>query len=289
MVVSVGMRTALVTGGAGFLGTAVTEALAADGCAVTVVGRSSQTEPLTSAAIVAALARAPEVVVHCAGGSSVALSIRDPERERAKTVPPFAELLAQIRTHAPAARVVLLSSAAVYGNASLVPTPETSPIAPLSPYGEHKVACEELLRAHGGPAAIVRLFSVYGPGLRKQLLWDACQKASAGVPRFAGTGDEERDWLHVRDAAALIVAAVHAAGADVPVINGGTGHGTSVREVVGHVCRELGAPAAEFSGEVRAGDPTRYVADIAHARSLGWAPRVDIARGIAEYVAWFRS
>jgi UDP-glucose 4-epimerase len=289
MVVSVGMRTALVTGGAGFLGTAVTEALAADGYAVTVLGRSSRTDPVTRATIVAALEQVPELVVHCAGSSSVALSVRDPEGERAKTVPPFAELLAQLRAHAPAARLVLLSSAAVYGNAATVPTPETSPIAPLSPYGEDKVACEQLLRAHGGAAAIVRLFSVYGPGLRKQLLWDACQKASAGVPRFAGTGDEERDWLHVRDAAALIVAAGRAASSDVPIVNGGTGRGTSVREVVGHVCRELGAPAAEFSGEVRAGDPARYVADITRARSLGWAPRIDIARGIAEYVAWFRS
>jgi len=286
MVVSVGMRTALVTGGAGFLGTAVTEALEAEGYAVTVLGRSSQTEPLTGATIATALARDPALVVHCAGGSSVARSIQDPDGERAKTVPPFAELLGQLRDRAP---VVLLSSAAVYGAAAVVPTPETSPTAPLSPYGEHKLACEQLVRAHGGPAAIVRLFSVYGAGLRKQLLWDACQKATAGVPRFAGTGDEERDWLHVRDAAALILVAARAASSDVPVINGGTGRGTSVREVVGLISRELGAPAPEFSGEVRAGDPARYVADITRARELGWAPRIDVARGIADYVAWFRS
>lgn len=289
MVVSVGMRTALVTGGAGFLGTAVTEALAADGYEVAIAGRASRSDPLTAATIAAALARLPELVIHCAGGSSVAASIRDPDGERAKTVPAFAELLRQVQRHAPDARVVLLSSAAVYGNASIVPTPETAPVAPLSPYGEDKRACEELLRAHGGPGAIVRLFSVYGPRLRKQLLWDACQKASAGVPRFAGTGDEERDWLHVRDAAALILVGARAASPAVPVLNGGTGHGTSVREVVAHVCRELGAPAAEFSGETRAGDPPRYVADITRARALGWAPRMPLAQGIAEYVAWFRS
>jgi len=289
MVVSGGMRTALVTGGAGFLGTAVTAALAAEGYAVSVVGRSSRTEPLTGAVLAAVLAQAPELVIHCAGGSSVALSIKDPDREREKTVPPFAELLSQVRAQAPASRVVLLSSAAVYGDAAIVPTPETSPTTPLSPYGEHKVACEELLRAHGGPGAIVRLFSVYGPGLRKQLLWDACEKAKGGVPRFAGTGDEQRDWLHVRDAAALIVAAAGAASRDVPIFNGGTGRGTSVREIVGQISRELGAPAPAFSGEARAGDPTRYIADIARAQSLGWAPQIDIARGISEYVAWFRA
>ena len=148
-----GVPTSLVTGGAGFLGTAVTEALEADGYAVTVLGRSSQTEPLTGATIATALARDPALVVHCAGGSSVARSIQDPDGERAKTVPPFAELLGQLRDRAP---VVLLSSAAVYGAAAVVPTPETSPTAPLSPYGEHKLACEQLVRAHGGPAAIVQ-------------------------------------------------------------------------------------------------------------------------------------
>jgi nucleoside-diphosphate-sugar epimerase len=62
-----------------------------------------------------------------------------------------------------------------------------------------------------------------------------------------------------------------------------------VRDVVAPIYRELGAAAARFSGEPRAGDPPRYIADISLARSLGWTPRVDLARGIADYVAWFRT
>jgi UDP-glucose 4-epimerase len=281
---------ALVTGGAGFLGTAVVEELERGGYHVAIAGRSAITDPLH--ARLDALGPDTDLVVHCAGSSSVAASVADPAREHAKTVPPLAALLAEIRARATRARVVLLSSAAVYGAATQVPTPETAALAPLSPYGEDKRACEELCLAHaraGHAAAIVRLFSVYGPGLRKQLLWDACRKARAGVPTFAGTGDEERDWLHVRDAAALIVRVAAEASPAAPVFNGGAGTGVRVRDLVELVGRELGAPAAHFTGEVRAGDPRRYIADITRARSLGWEPRIALAQGIAEYVRWFRA
>ena len=287
------MRMALVTGGAGFIGTAVVRALRAAGFEVRIAGTSSTADPLSTRSLDPALDPSTELIVHCAGGSSVAASIADPAADHAKTVPPFAALLDQVRARAPGARVVLLSSAAVYGDADVVPTPETSPPAPRSPYGVHKRACDELCSAHGrehGTASIaLRLFSVYGRGLRRQLLWDACCRARAGAPAFAGTGDEERDWLHVDDAAALVVAAAGHASAAAPVVNGGTGVGARVRDVVGQIARELDAPAPRFSGEVRAGDPMRYVADIARARALGWAPRVDLARGISEYVAWFRT
>jgi UDP-glucose 4-epimerase len=282
------MRDAVVTGGAGFIGSAVTRSLVARGFSVRVIGASSMSDPLTPAGIAAALESTPELVVHCAGSSSVAASVVDPSGEHAKTVPPFAALLAGVRERAPAARVVLLSSAAVYGAARVVPTPETEPPAPRSPYGEHKRVCEELCRASGLATIVLRLFSVYGPGLRRQLLWDACRKARAGALELAGTGDEERDWLHVDDAVGLVLAAAEHASTAAPVINGGTGIATRVRDVVATIGHELGAPA-RFTGTVRAGDPPRYVADIMAARALGWLPRVPFERGLAEYVAWFRT
>ena len=153
-------------------------------------------------------------------------------------MPALAALLDGVRDRAPAARVVLLSSAAVYGAARIVPTPETEPAAPSSPYGEHKRACEELCRASGLATIALRLFSVYGPGLRRQLLWDACCKAREGALEFAGTGDEERDWLHVDDAVALVLVAAEHASPAMPIVNGGTGIGTRVRDVVTVIARE---------------------------------------------------
>ncbi len=284
------MTIAVVTGGAGFLGAATVRALERAGHDVHVAGASATTDPLTPARI-AALGRF-DLLVHCAGGSSVGASVQDPDGELAKTVPPFRVLLEHVRDRSPGARVVLLSSAAVYGNAAEVPIPETARIAPISPYGEHKRLCEELCiehgRAHGTASTVLRLFSVYGPGLRKQLLWDACRKARAGDLAFGGSGLEERDWLHVDDAAALVVAAAAHASADAPVVNGGSGHGARVCDVVVQICRELGAGDPRFTGEGRAGDPSRYIADITRARALGWTPTIALADGISQYVAWFR-
>jgi UDP-glucose 4-epimerase len=284
------LKRALITGGAGFLGAAMVRHLRAADHAVRVAGNTK--DDLLTAERIAGLGKDFDLVVHCAGGNSVGASLADPHGDFTKTVPPVAALLEHVRRNMPSARIVLLSSAAVYGNAAQVPTLETEPIAPISPYGFHKRICEELLASYGKnygvQSAVVRLFSVYGPKLRKQLMWDACTKAKSGDVTFAGTGDEERDWLHVEDAAALIAAVVERASEEVPVYNGGTGVGVSVRDVVGQICEELGAPAPKFSKAVRQGDPQRYIADVTRAKSLGWAPQVEIKAGISQYVTWFK-
>lgn len=288
MVLSPRMARVVVTGGAGFVGSAVVDELCRAGDHVTVAGLGTTNDPLNARRLAEVITSSVDLIVHSAGSASVSASVTNPAGEHAKTVPVFAALLERVRSHAPNARVVLISSAAVYGNTSLVPTPETAAPAPVSPYGEDKQACEELCRAHGRATAIVRLFSVYGAGLRKQLLWDACRKATAGAPMFAGSGDEERDWLHVSDAATLIVRVAAHTASDAPVINGGAGLGVKVRDVVGQICRELGTEPL-FTGEARAGDPSRYVADIARARALGWQPRIELVRGISDYITWFRA
>lgn len=284
------MKRALITGGAGFLGSAIVRAIRGAGYATRSIGNTR--DDLLTAERIAALDLDCELIVHCAGGNSVGASLADPLGDFDRTVPPLAALLEQVRRRGRSVRIVLLSSAAVYGNAAQVPTQETAPVAPISPYGFHKRMCEELLasygRNYGVRSAVVRLFSVYGPNLRKQLMWDACNKVLAGDLTFAGTGDEVRDWLHVEDAATLVTAVGVHASHEVPVYNGATGVGVSVREVVAQICEELGAGEPKFSQAARPGDPHRYIADVTRARGLGWAPTIDIRAGISQYVKWFR-
>jgi UDP-glucose 4-epimerase len=291
---------ALVTGAAGFLGKHVAAALAKEGYRVCGVGHGKPGVPLASwiesDVTVSALQKAapePALIVHCAGSGSVAFSVAHPAADRARTVESTREVLDFMAAHAPSARLILPSSAAVYGLATQFPTPETAPLVPVSPYGRHKLEAEELCRKRareqGLRISLIRFFSVFGNGLRKQLLFDACRKAAAGETLFFGTGKETRDWLHVSDAIALVQTAVEHATSACPVVNGASGVAVPVSDVLGEIFAQLGqGHKPEFTGETRAGDPAHYHADIARARAWGWKPRIGWREGVQQYVDWFR-
>jgi UDP-glucose 4-epimerase len=297
--------TALVTGVHGFLGRHVARGLAAAGWRVTGIGHGDWAAPAWRSFGIAewhaadvtpeALAGLGDVdlIVHCAGGGSVAASLADPPGDFARTVATTAAILDFARRRARPPRIVYPSSPAVYGAGAGGAMHADAALAPISPYGLHKKMAEDLCRFHaahhGLPVAIVRLFSVYGAGLRKQLLWDACNKIAAGNAVFAGTGDEVRDWLHIDDAVALLLRAAEKADPACPTVDGGTGIGTPNRAILQSLCALLErGTAPSFSGASRAGDPPRYVADLAAARRWAWQPRRALADGLKLYVDWFR-
>jgi UDP-glucose 4-epimerase len=144
-------------------------------------------------------------------------------------------------------------------------------------------------RQFGTSATIVRLFSVYGPELRKQLLWDACRKFANRDHQFMGTGDEIRDWLHVKDASELLVTAAEHASPECPVVNGGSGKGITVREVLVHLgsCDLRFNSLPTFTGLQRPGDPTSYIADTEASMSWGWFPKISWEQGMREYAKWW--
>ncbi len=180
----------------------------------------------------------------------------------------------------------------MYGDVEAASLDEAAPRRPISAYGRNKAAAEDLVfaaRAAGRVASVVRYFSVYGPGLRKQLLWDACTRLARGDADFGGTGQEVRDWLHVADAIALLHRVADADHAP-EVVNGGSGVGTSVGDVLGGLARALGRPAiVRFSGVAREGDPRRMVANVGVAHALGWRSSRALSEGLVEYARWFES
>jgi UDP-glucose 4-epimerase len=297
---------ALVTGAYGFVGRHVARALAARGTHVVGLGHGSwgrdewrrwgvaewhqadvTVETLTT------YAGEPDAVFHCAGSGSVAFSMTHPQQDWQRTVASTMSVLEYLRLQRPAARLVIPSSAGVYGVATRMPIATSDPLQPASPYGVHKMMAEELCRSYarhfGLRVALVRLFSVYGVGIRKQLLWDACSKLSQGQFSFAGTGLETRDWLHVDDAAQLMLCAAGRASADCPVVNGGEGQAVRIRDVVELIALQIGAGAQpQFSGQSRAGDPTHYQADVNSALAWGWQPQRDRVREMQAYVDWFK-
>ena len=283
---------AVVAGAAGFLGAHIARELEASHDVVGI--GSGTTQPHIDAATFAALPRAPALIVLACGSNSVAASFQDPQRDLERTLPPALAALTYCRLQpAPRPRVVVLSSGAVYGDAPVLPTPEDAACRPVSPYGLHRVLVEELAAGWANlfsiPVAVLRLFSVYGAGLRRQLLWEFGTRAQRGPVELGGTGNESRDWIHVTDAARLVVAAAESASEHAPIFNGGSGERTRVGDLLGVMCAELGAPPPRFTGAHRPGDPRHTHADISKARALGWAPRVSLDEGLRDVARWIRT
>jgi UDP-glucose 4-epimerase len=303
-------KTILVTGGFGFLGRAVARRYKDIGFRVVGIGRGhwAPEEARTrgfdvwlnagvSLAGLMTLKEKFECIVHCAGNGSVGYSMTNPLQDFNKTVQSTADLLEYVRLTGCEPLIVYPSSAGVYGAKPDAPIKETDELNPISPYGVHKRVAEELLamysRTYGVRVAIIRFFSIYGPGLTKQLLWDASEKLrSARVDSpamFWGTGEETRDWIFSEDAADLVVAASKVQAAHT-VINGAGGIRMTVRDTLSMLRKALKSDAAiGFNNQVREGDPRFYHADVSRSAALGWSPKYSLSDGIDRYVSWLSS
>jgi len=289
----------LVTGAAGFIGNKLSAHFRQQGATVFVdaergqPGSTSTRWPLSEPGLLQITrGSAPDLIFHAAGSGTVAKVASQPALELPASLGALLAVLQFARLHAPLARVVLLSSAARYGSAPDTPQREDEARSPLSLYGVGKAQAEELASfyagAHGVRSTAVRLFSVYGPGLRKQLLWDAMVKFRSGSRDFFGTGQERRDWLHVDDVCRFMSALTERKGGpNFEVFNCG-GQPASTSEVLNALAAHAGAAAPHFNGQTRVGDPACLVADCSKAqRELGWHSQVAWRDGVAEYSRWF--
>jgi UDP-glucose 4-epimerase len=304
--------TLWVTGGNGFIGRNLIRLLADEGHSVLGLGHGAIDEAERrrlklaewingeiDAPNLAALAERgglPSTVFHLAGGSSVGLSIEQPYEDFSRTVNSTARLLEWMRRSAQNCRLVVVSSAAVYGAHHSERISEEAELRPVSPYGHHKLMMEQLCRSYavcfGLTTMVVRLFSVYGALLRKQLLWDMCSRLQRGDRELvlSGTGGEVRDWVDVRDVARLLESLARRPQEEkFQVINGGCGAGTTVAEIADILTRSWGDQASvRFSGMVRPGDPFSLVANDEKVRALPFAWEIPLSQGIADYVHWFK-
>jgi UDP-glucose 4-epimerase len=301
----------LVTGGAGFIGSNLVDALVARGDEVTVVdnlstGRRGNLDEalearaelfeldIRDAAALAALfaERQPQTVFHLAAQIDVRKSLEDPAFDAAVNVGGTANLLEAARA-AGSGRVVFVSTGgAIYGEGEgqQLPLDESTAIAPFSAYGQSKFAAEGYLalyeRLYGTSTMALRLGNVYGP--RQDPLGEAGVIAifcgllrSGGRPTVYGDGTQTRDYIYVGDvvAAALAAAESEATGP----VNIGTGRETSVLELAEALGRLGGAESFEPEfAPPRAGEVQRITLDAARAeRELGWRPLTSLDEGLA--------
>ena len=302
-------RSVVVTGGAGFIGSHLAEALVEAGANVVVadsLANGSQANvsriadqvrfvetPLRDDDDVARAMTDSEYVFHCAAIAYVPPSVEDPLHDFEVNLRLPLRLLEWCRMKSPGTRFVMFSSGAVYGNPRDVPIDEEHLLAPISPYGVSKLAADRYgavyAQLYSMSVASLRCFAIYGPRQRKQVVYDLMQRMKAGQGNLTvlGDGTQVRDFCFVEDLAraAMLVAAV--APMEGEAWNVGGGQGVSIHELVERIGRALRLePHATFTGKVRPGDPEAVVADISRLRQLGWRPMVGIDEGLVRTAAW---
>jgi UDP-glucose 4-epimerase len=304
---------ALVTGGAGFIGSHLAEALLRDGADVVVLDDLStgalanvprdaklvEGDVAESDDVVQAIAGC-DVVFHQAALGSVVRSVDRPlDTDRANVHGTLA-LLTEAR-QAGVRRVVLASSSSVYGGAQQLPTPEDAPLLPRSPYAVSKLTGEHYARVawelHGLETVCLRYFNVFGPRQRPDGLYTAViprfvRALMAGTPpRIDGDGSQSRDFTFVDDVvqANLQAAVAPAARCGGRAYNVAWGQPHDLRQLLDVIQGELGTRIEPVHTARRRGDVEHSHADISAARrDLGYEPAVPFERGVVQTVAWFR-
>jgi len=295
----------LITGANGFLGSHCVEKFAEKGNEIFTVGRKCVKNAKIRSAVDGEINLENlrklenigfDIIIHCGGSGNVGYSLQNPFDDFNNSVNSTISVLEFARNFSPNSLIIYPSTPAVHGLHDDSPIKESDPSMPVSPYGVHKKLAEELCLSYshnfGIKTAIIRFFSIYGEGLKKQLIWDACNKmykSENSEIEFWGNGEETRDWIYIDDAIDLIKILCKSKIDKSFIVNGGSG----IRYTI---CETLSALAESFnfSGKIKfnqfqkAGDPKYYLADTTITNLVGWKPKFSLQKGIENYVKWFK-
>ncbi|GHV91885.1 NAD-dependent epimerase [Spirochaetia bacterium] len=235
-----------------------------------------------------------DVCINCTGSASVPNSYKDLISDFTLNTFNVLKQLEAIKQLNPECKYINLSSAAVYGNPVRLPIPENTPLYPISPYGYHKKMAEDILAEYHNIYNIktcsLRIFSAYGEGLKKQILFDLSKKIKEDDKIFVyGTGEETRDFIHVYDICNAIDRIIFNAQFNNDIINIANGKRIKIIDIVMLLCDYWKSKKnIVFSGEIRQGDPANWEADISKLVSLDYKQTIEIKAGIEKYVSWLR-
>jgi UDP-glucose 4-epimerase len=235
-----------------------------------------------------------DVCINCSGAADVPASLKNPLFDYRLNTDNVFKMLDSIKNFSSQCKFVNLSSAAVYGNPERLPITEDCKLAPVSPYGWHKLhaenICREFYESFNIKTISLRIFSAYGEGIRKQLLWDVYQKSlHSNNIEFWGTGNETRDFIYISDLLQIIQIVIENAVFDGTAINAANGEEIFIKDVIATTLSELSWKGSfNFIGKNRKGDPTRWVANIDKLLSLGYKRQYLFEQGVENYCKWLK-
>ena len=307
------MKRTLVTGGAGFIGSHLTEKLVSRGCNVTVVDDFSKGDitnldnvrknisinkiDIRTAAFLDFLEMEQfDVLFHMAGNAYVPPSVRDPMYDlELNMLAPF-RILEYLRIRNSGTVFIYPSSAAVYGNPIRNPMREYDPTVPISPYGVSKLATERYIEVfaglYGTRAASMRLFSVYGPRQKKQIIYDFMVKMDEDPEKLEifGDGKQTRDLVYVKDVVNAAIAIWEHGELRGEVYNIATGCEFTTTEIAMKMSAVMNCePELIYTGNLRGGDAEKWRGDIGRLTGLGFNPAFTFEDGLKRTVEWFAS
>jgi len=303
----------LVTGGAGFIGSWLAEALVQLGAQVVILdnlctGKFQNLNPILksinfvegdirNSTLLQRVARDKDYVFHLAATASVPTSVRNPEYDFDVNAKGTFNVLETVYRLGNKTRVIYTSSAAVYGEPIYTPIDEIHPLKPISPYGASKLSgeayCSAFHQAYGLETVTLRLFNIYGPRQPRYVVHDFLQKLSQDhkILEVLGTGQQVRDFTYVTDAVNAFLLAAQNNQALGQAINIGSGIAVSIKELALLILelQELDHDTSlRFTGVSWKGDVNTFIADISRANKiLGYKPKVSLKEGLLQEIGWF--
>ncbi|MEM4644318.1 MAG: GDP-mannose 4,6-dehydratase [Candidatus Methanomethylicaceae archaeon] len=303
----------MVTGGAGFIGARLVEALIKRGNLVKIFddlssGRISNISHLIKTGAVefikgdvrdfSAVKKAGsgcDIIYHLAAQSLVPFSMERPDIDMDINIKGTLNVLMAAKDLM--SKVVFTSSSTVYGNVVRIPTPEDEVLIPYSFYGLSKMAAEHYCRIYSEhfnvPTVILRLFNVYGPGNNKGLMIDLYRKLLRDQKKLEllGTGNQLKDYLYIDDAVDALLLAPDKARCKGEAYNIGSGESFTVFQIAEFMLEILGLRGVEIfarGGKAWLGDVELTRPDVSKAeRDLGWKAKIDIKEGLTKTIMWF--
>ena len=235
-----------------------------------------------------------DLIFHVAANAYIPPSVEDPAMDYELNLHTTFTLLEAIRRSGSRVRLVNFSTAGVYGDPVRLPIREDDLTVPISPYGVSKLAGERYLavycKLYGLRGTSLRLFSVYGPRQKKQVVYDLLRKVrmNTGSVEVIGDGTQERDMVYVKDVVQAALLAASVAPGQGEVYNVASGETHSISEIVAALCRTCGAaPEIRYTGSVRPGDAQKWSVDLSRLKSLGYVPRTSLAEGLEAVRKWY--